>query len=307
MPELPEVEIVRIGLQELIVGKEIKGATTDNLKSFPNAKDQVDQFLVGSTILAVRRRAKVLLIDLDSGYSLMIHLRMTGQLVYVPLEQTQTRNIKGKSRGVGRFGAGHPNDSLVGKLPDKSTRVTFEFSDKSKLYFNDQRKFGWVKLPPTELVAEDPFMKKVGPEPLGSDMPNKIFIQRIRKRNGTTVKAAILDQTTLAGVGNIYADESLWSARIHPSEKVKNISDGKLEILRNEIINVMKLSIQKGGSTSRNYVNAKGMKGSYLSFAKVFKREGMPCFTCGNTIVKLRVAGRGTPCMQHLPDYEWYY
>ncbi len=294
MPELPEVEIVKLGLEDLIVGKEFKSAQTDNAKSFPNDKASVDQFLIGTKVVLIRRRAKVLLIDLSTRYTLMIHLKMTGQLVFVPSARKQSRKLNVKSRKEERFGAGHPNDSLVGKLPDKSTHVTFEFSDGSKLYFNDQRKFGWIKLLPTDLVPEDPFMKKVGPEPLGGKLSNTIFVQRIRRHNGTTVKAAILDQSTLAGVGNIYADESLWAARINPSERVKNISDKRLGELRVEIIKVMKLAIEKGGSTSRNYVNVEGKKGSYLDFAKVFNRENLPCLRCGNTIVKSRVTGRGT-------------
>jgi formamidopyrimidine-DNA glycosylase len=152
MPELPEVETVRAGLQRLLPSRVISGTEHDTDKSFPNAPSDVAQFLVGASIVAVRRRAKVLLIELSSAYSLVIHLKMTGQLVYV---------------GSGeRFGAGHPSDSLVGHLPDKSTRVTLTFTDGSKLFFNDQRKFGWMRLVPTVEVPNIDFMQKVGPEPL---------------------------------------------------------------------------------------------------------------------------------------------
>jgi formamidopyrimidine-DNA glycosylase len=293
MPELPEVEIVRTGLSQLIIGKIIKKVSYDNLRSFPNDKADVGKFIISARVVSVKRRAKVLLIELSSNYTLMIHLRMTGQLVFEPLMyKNQKMNLETLTKK--RFAAGHPSDSMIGKLPDKSTRVIFYFTDESKLYFNDQRKFGSIKLLLTELVNEDAFIKKVGPEPLSRNFSNKIFVQRIRKRNSTTVKAAILDQTILAGVGNIYADESLWAARINPNERVKNITDDRLNKLHMEIKNVMKLAIQKGGSTAKNYVNAEGKKGSYLEYAKVFNRQNMPCKRCGSIIEKSRVAGRGT-------------
>ena len=116
----------------------------------------------------------------------------------------------------------------------------------------------------------------------------------MRRRNNTTVKAAILDQTVLAGVGNIYADESLWGAKIHPATRVKNVSDDQLAKLLEQIKFVMNLSLEQGGSTDRNYVDAEGKKGNYLKFANVFRREGQACGRCGAEVVKTRVAGRGT-------------
>lgn len=280
MPELPEVETVRRGLVALIVHKTItKIAVRDSPKSFPNDQTTVDEFLIGAQIMAVRRRAKVLLIDLDTDYTLVIHLKMTGQLVY---------------RGEQVFGAGHPNDSLIGDLPDRSTRVVMEFSDGSRLYFNDQRKFGWVKLYPSLEVPNIDFMQRVGPEPLEDSFTAEEFIPRIRRRQNTTIKAALLDQTVLAGVGNIYADESLWGAKIHPATRVKDVSNALLSELLEQIKYVMNLAIEKGGSTDRNYVNAEGKKGSYMDFARVFRREGKACPRCGGTIEKSRVAGRGT-------------
>lgn len=280
MPELPEVETVRIGLSRLIVGKRVQSVTHDWPKSFPNAQSDVNQFLIGAEVGAVRRRAKVLLIDLSTEYTLVIHLKMTGQLVY---------------RGEQVFGAGHPNESLVGALPDRSTRITFTFTDGSRLYFNDQRKFGWVKLYPTIEVPNIDFMKRVGPEPLEDDLTHKDFIQRIRRRNGTTVKAALLDQTVIAGIGNIYADEALWGARIHPAKRVRDVTDSELSTVLDEARHVLKLSIEKGGSTDKNYVNAEGKRGSYIDFARVFRREGLVCPRHPDVLIeKSRVAGRGT-------------
>lgn len=284
MPELPEVETVRRGLEKLIIGRVIQTVTHDTAKSFPNAAHDIEQFLISATVRVVRRRAKVLLIDLSTDYTLVIHLKMTGQLVFV---------------GKERFGAGHPTDSLVGELPDKSTRVTFEFKDGSHLYFNDQRKFGWVRLMPTVEVPNIDFMKKVGPEPLETEFTMADFAERLRRRKRSNIKAALLDQTVIAGVGNIYADESLWGAKIHPKRLVETLTKSEIKALYTDLRDVMNLAIEKGGSTDKNYVNAEGKKGSYMDFARVFRREKLACPRCGTTIEKLRVAGRGTHVCPH--------
>ena len=335
MPELPEVETVRRGLERLIVGRTIAGVLSDTPKSFPNPPHEVDQFLIGATVTAVRRRAKVLLIELSSDYTLVTHLKMTGQLVFIedknmansnwkmedstsqkPYSNSHIPNanntsrqasfrgrdddpefVSGSSGGAGpslRFAGGHPSDSLVGELPDKSTRVEITFRDESRLFFNDLRKFGWMRLIPTISVPEIDFMRRVGPEPLEDDFTPEVLYERLQRRKNTTIKAALLDQTVLAGIGNIYADESLWGARIHPATLVRDIPPSSFFLLHSEIIFVLKLSLEKGGSTDKNYVDAEGRKGSYLSFARVFRREGLSCPRCGTTIEKTRVAGRGT-------------
>ena len=235
MPELPEVETVRRGLHRLIIHRTVRSVTSDAVKSFPNSQTDVAQFVVGASVIDVRRRAKVLMIDLDTGYTLVTHLKMTGQLVFV---------------GDERFGAGHPTDSLINELPDKSTRVTIEFIDSSQLFFNDQRKFGWMKLYPTVEVPNIDFMQKVGPEPLEDDFTKDVFYERLQRRKNTTIKSAILDQTVLAGVGNIYADEGLWGARIHPATRVKDVPRTQLDDLWREIREVMALAIEKGAEVT---------------------------------------------------------
>lgn len=289
MPELPEVETVRSGLERFLPGKIVATVWHDWAKSFPNADADVAQFLIGAKILRIKRRGKALIIELDSKHSLVVHLKMTGQLVY----RSQTE----------RFGAGHPNDSLVADLPNKSTRVIFDFTDNSKLFFNDFRKFGWVRLLPTAEVPNIDFFKRLGPEPLGADFTSAQFRVRFARRPNTNIKAALLDQSVVAGVGNIYADESLWAAKIHPQTLVKNVSASKMNTLFHELRAVLQLSIDKGGSSDKNYVNAEGKRGSYLGFAHVFRREGKPCPRCGTLITKTRVAGRGThtcPTCQNL-------
>lgn len=311
MPELPEVETVRAGLSRLIPGRVVNDVWHDWPKGFPNAPTDVARFLVGTKIIHVRRRAKVLIIELSSGYSIVIHLKMTGQLVFVASgdkkirdEGLEIREVSSKtpkspisnlkSTKAPRFGGGHPNDSLINKLPDKSTRVIIDFKDGSKLFFNDQRKFGWMRLLPTIEVPEIDFLKKVGPEPLEDDFTAEVFIKQLKGRKNSGIKAVLLDQTVLAGIGNIYADESLWAAKIHPLTPVASISRTKLVALHSDIRDILNMAIKKGGSTDRNYVNAEGKRGSYIDFAKVFRQEGQPCPRCGTTIEKIRAAGRGT-------------
>ena len=305
MPELPEVETVRRGLANLLPGRTVLRTTTiDSPKSFPNAPNDVEQFLYKATIVGVRRRAKVLIIDLSSEYSLVVHLKMTGQLVFrgeVKVKNLEygIRNLEVKisdpSEPLTSFAGGHPNDSLVGKLPDRSTRVQIDFTDGSHLFFNDQRKFGWIKLVPTTMVEQMPFFQKVGPEPLDPKTKSEEFIQRVRRRSGSMIKPVILDQAVVAGVGNIYADECLWAAHIHPETRSGKLSDEQLNTLFIELVKILQLSIDQGGSTDRNYVDAEGRKGNYLKFANVFRREGQACHRHPDQeILKNRVAGRGT-------------
>jgi formamidopyrimidine-DNA glycosylase len=156
-----------------------------------------------------------------------------------------------------------------------------------------------MRLLPALEIPEIDFFKKVGPEPLDADFTVDIFIERLQRRKNTSIKATLLDQTVIAGVGNIYADESLWGAKIHPAVLVSNVPKAKLVLLYNSLRDVLELSIKKGGSTDKNYVDAEGKKGSYLSFANVFRKQGQPCPRCGTPIEKTRVAGRGTHLCPH--------
>ena len=289
MPELPEVETVKRGLSKLVVRKQITKATSDNFKSFPNLPPEIKAFLLGARIVAVRRRAKVIVIDLDTNYSLVVHLKMTGQLVY---------------RGEENWGAGHPNDSLIGDLPDKTTHAELEFSDGSKLFFNDQRKFGWMKLLATPLVEDLPFFQTVGPEPLTKQFTAEVLAKRLQRRAKSCIKAVLLDQTTVAGLGNIYVDESLFLSRIHPETLTAELTSEQIERLTDNIKQVLQQSIDAGGSSSRNYVDADGKRGNYLDGAYVYGRAGLPCRLCGTPIIKSKVAGRGThicPVCQPFP------
>jgi len=280
MPELPEVETIVRGLDKLLPGKTITGIDFNTPKSFPNAEEDVKKFLVGSKIAKVKRRGKVIIIDLSTDYTLITHLKMTGQLIY----RSSNKN----------FGGGHPTDSLVGKLPDRSTRVVVDFNDKTQLFFNDQRKFGWMRLLPTIEVPNIDFFKKLGPEPLESSFNWQDLDKRLQRRKNSSIKPVLLDQTIVAGIGNIYADESLWMSKIHPATQVNRLTKNKIKELHSNIKAVLSLSIEKGGSTDRNYLNAEGKKGSYLEFANVFRKDGQPCVRCGTIMIKFKLFGRGT-------------
>ena len=279
MPELPEVETVVRGLNRLILKKKIMQVKHDWPKSFPNLEKDVNDFMIGAEISKVQRRGKAIIIKLNNGWALVTHLRMTGQMVY---------------RGEENWGAGHPNDDFLNDLPNKSTRVEIDFEDQTKLFFNDQRKFGYMKLLPEPEIEELSFFQKLGPEPLEDNFTVEIFKERLLKKKNSLVKPTILDQSVIAGVGNIYADEALWRAKIHPETRIKDFSNIDFKNLHESIRFVMNKSIEKGGSTDRNYVNADGSRGNYLEYAAVYHKNGQPCKRCETEISKIRVGGRGT-------------
>ena len=273
MPELPEVETIRRGLNKFIIQKKLVKTTVLCDKSFQGAPVQ-------GLVKAIRRFGKALIIDLDTGDSLMIHLRMTGQLIY-------------DKNGHDRYAAGHPSDNFTAKLPNKQTRVILEFADDGTLYFNDQRKFGFIKVLPTSEVENDAFIKKLAPEPWV--MAPTDFYERLKHHKNSCIKPTILDQTLICGLGNIYADEALFASHIHPERKCGTITEAEATCLLKNAARVMDRSIASGGSTMATYVKADGTKGDYLEkFAQVFRREGKPCPVCGATIEKIKVAGRGT-------------
>ena len=278
MPELPEVETIRRGLNKFIIHSKLCQNKILCPKSFIGTP-QTGQ------VISIRRFGKALVLDLDNHHSLMIHLRMTGQLIYDPDSDTPNTHQN-------RYAAGHPSDNFTATLPNKQTRVILKF-DHGTLYFNDQRKFGFIKVIKTDEVEKDSFIKKLAKEPW--DMKPDEFYEKLQKHKNSSVKATILDQTVICGLGNIYADESLFATKIHPEQKAGSITRKKAEQLLIEARKVMDKSIDSGGSTMATYVKADGTKGDYLEkFAQVFRRENQPCPKCGQKIVKIKVAGRGT-------------
>lgn len=277
MPELPEVEIIKRGLSLSARGSEIKSIKILNQKSFL-ITEEAKKSVVGSTILEISRVGKMLILDLRSGYSLVFHLKMTGQVVY-------------KKQG-NDFAGGHPNESILGPLPDRSTRVIIKFSDGGTLFFNDQRKFGWIKMVKTgEHLG---LIKNLGPDINSNDVNLSTFKQKMLRKSKSKIKQVLLDQSVFAGLGNIYVDESLFMAGLHPESIIGKVPGNKLDSVFNWANKVLAESIEMGGSSSRNYVNSEGGRGDYLSKARVYGRANKDCKKCNNKITKIKVAGRGT-------------
>ena len=271
MPELPEVETIRRGLMRFIKGRKLTRTEVLCEKSFIGEA-------VNGEVVDIRRFGKALLIDLSSGFSLMIHLRMTGQLIWCGDTE--------------KFAGGHPSENFVAELPNKQTRVVLVF-ESGKLFFNDQRKFGFIKVLPTEEVEQDGFIAKLAPEPW--KMTGEELYEKLQRHGKSCVKATILDQSVVCGLGNIYADEALFLAKIHPARRSGTVSLDEAKRLVLAARKVMEKSIEAGGSTMATYVKADGTRGDYLeSFAQVFHRQGKPCLKCGTEILKIKVAGRGT-------------
>lgn len=286
MPELPEVETIRLGLLPRLKKRVIAQVEVHWHKTFNADAEYIATHVAGSMVKDITRRGKVLIVHLNNGHALLFHLKMTGQLIL------ESKNKKANSAGW-RIGGGHPTKSMEGELPDTSTRVIFTFANGDKLFFNDQRKFGWVKLVLEEEVASESLIAKMGPEPMQKGFELHDFINRVQRRHAP-IKAVLLDQSTLAGLGNIYVDEALHLAKIHPSVPASTLIPRQLSSLFDAIKTVLALSINHGGTSFTSYVNALGVKGDYLQHARVFRRTDEPCPTCGKTIEKIRVAGRGT-------------
>lgn len=285
MPELPEVETIKRGLQKKIIGLKITEVEILNSKSF-----QADPSLViNHKVIDVIRRAKVLGIQLVNGYTLVFHLKMSGQVILVQSEGFRAKNEK-------RFVGGHPTKDMLGELPNTSTRVIFTFSDNSKLYFNDQRKFGWIRLIKNDElgIMNYGMSNLIGPEPLEKDFNWEVLKQNLLKRKNLYIKVALLDQTVVAGVGNIYASEACFNAGVDPQKKVKDLTDGEIKKVALGIIKALSEGIEFGGSTRTHFVNAEGEKGLFLDYAAVYNREGKKCKNCEGVIIKIRSAGRST-------------
>jgi formamidopyrimidine-DNA glycosylase len=276
MPELPEVEIIRLGLNKYLPNKKIKDVEVRVPKLFSG-----DLALVkGVTILHVRRRAKVLMIDLSNQHSLLIHLKMTGQLVFQGADE--------KEKVVG----GHPQESYNQPLPHKHSHVIFSFTDGSFLFFNDLRKFGWIQLLETKDSDTHGMLKTVGPEPLDERFTQSVFNERLGKYPNRFIFQSLLDQTLIAGIGNIYANEALYEAGILPERRVKDITSVEWQKLYKAVRHVLEESIKYGGTSDNTYIQVDGKRGDYLAHAHVYhKKNAVPC---GHEVVRKKTGGRTT-------------
>lgn len=296
MPELPEVETIKLGLQKYIVGKTIVAVEVRLRRIFSGDEENV----IGAKIIGVERFGKGLVINLNNGYSIAAHIKLTGQFIY---QDSKTAKEK-LSPKVGN------------EIPNKYTHVIFKLkatsdplrSEASKrqasayLYYNDIRQFGWIKVLRTKDLKTIPFFKDLGPEPpvvqhLGVEplkvLDLEMFMGIVAKSN-LAIKVLIMDQKKIAGIGNIYANDALFDAKIDPRRKAKNLSPAEIEKLYNSILKVLKKGLENGGASELNYVNALGQEGKYQHHFLAYGQDGKPCSHCKNIIKKISLGGRGT-------------
>ena len=222
---------------------------------------------------------------------LLIHLKMTGQLIY----REPVRGMKGAAGGSKLvLAGGHPIPAVDGALPSKVTHATFTFDDGSQLFYNDLRQFGYLKLMRTADVPAVPIVATFGPEPLERGFTAKRFAELLQRRPTAKLKPLLLDQTFIAGLGNIYVDESLNLAKLHPLRRAGSLTAVQRAALYRAIKSVLRKAIKMGGTSDNTYVTIRGGRGDYLRVARVYHRTGEPCRACGTPIKRMVVAGRGT-------------
>jgi len=296
MPELPEVQTIVSELDDKIRGKAIKSATVFKLQSVRPMNKKFVQGVGGRKILGVSRRAKMIIVGLSGGKYLLIHLKMTGQLVFKDKSGRGVSGghpipVSGKIKAIAAYplAGGEIKDS---GLPGRFTRAMFEFSGGSKLFFNDIRRFGWIKLVDEKAYQQE--IAKYGLEPLSSDFTLKNFKTALKRYPNRKIKQVLMDQSLIAGVGNIYADEAAFAARVMPTRLAGSLSKKEISDLHKAIKRILRLSIRMKGTSADTYVTASGEQGNMMRYLKVYGRPGQKCRSCGGKIHKMKLGGRGT-------------
>lgn len=291
MPELPEVEAIRRKLDQSIRGKVIESTQLLREKTFPNAEFHQAR-LIGQTIQAVTRRAKILQFVLDQDIDILAHLKMTGQFIY--------QDIQGQ-----RIGGGHPTADWVNALPSKYTRFIFHFTDGSQLFFNDLRVFGWLKVYPKHQVPSvfaDLGPDIVTPEEIRQQQIDEQhytflldWLQKKAQRRQIPIKQFIMDNTLLCGVGNIYANEALFAVRISPLRPVSQLTEQEWQELLRAMKTIVLEAVRLGGTTfDGQYVNVDGFAGQFQRKLQVYGQENKPCARCGTPLQRIKQGGRSS-------------
>jgi len=274
MPELPEVETIAKKLKAVAVGRKIEEIQIFNPKTFQGDV----QLLLSQEIVDVSRRAKIIEMVFVNDYVLLTHLKMTGQYLF----QNDGDFIAG----------GHPTNDWQEQLPGKHTRVQINFEDKSKLFFNDMRKFGWLKLVPTSSL--ETVYSALGPDIISPEVTVDYLLSQFKRRK-MPIKQAIMLNEIVCGVGNIYACDSLNLAKISPFRPAQSLNREEVEILLSAMKATINKAIEYGGTTfDGKYVDIEGKSGSYQTKVLTYGREGKNCYNCGGTIQKTKLGGRGT-------------
>lgn len=276
MPELPEVEAIRTGISTHLVGKRVTGIALSLPKLIEAPPGLALDDLLNETLVGVERRGKYLAIFFP-GIAAMLHLKLAGQVVL--------RDGPG-----GGFSAGHPVPAFDAELPHKSTHLILDFDDGSRLYVTDIRHFTRIRLMPTDDL--DAYWESInlGPDTIAPEFTLELFQERISRRRQARIKPLLLDQSFVAGLGNIYVDESLHRAGIHPERKASELSPDEIERLYEAIVEILEIAVPIGGA---EILNGKAIP-DHGGFPFIHGREGEPCLTCGTPITKTRVNNRGT-------------
>lgn len=290
MPELPEVETIRLDLEKELLNKEIVSLKILSPNTLKNTQSVFKKKLLGFNFSEISRRGKLLFFKISGGHNflghnfLLIHLKMTGQLIYL---ERETKIAGGHSLKEGSF-----LESVGGDLPNKHTRVIFNFKDNSQLFFNDLRKFGYLKIVGQVELAKI-LAENYGPEPLEKKL-NEEYLGQVFKNRLRPIKNLLLDQKIIAGLGNIYVDEALFLAGILPTRTAKSLKPLEVTRLVKAIKKIIILALKKRGTTFSDYLDSKGRKGNFSKFLKVYGRAGESCYSCGAKIEKIKLGGRGT-------------
>lgn len=263
MPELPEVETIKAQLNRLVKGKRIKEAEVRLPKLVRHPVKEFKESVEGKKITDFSRRGKLLIFELSDNRFLVIHLKLSGQLVY--------------NGQIGRH-----------------THLVYHFTDKTHLVHNDLRQFGYVKI--VDRKGLDGLIKKekLGPEPLSKEFTLRLFKELLDKRKKSKIKTLLMDQSFIAGIGNIYASEILFKAKVMPARAVGSFKPEEIKRIYQAIKAVLRLAVKKKGTSARDYLDARGEEGDYLKVAKVYQKEGRPCPVCGTEIKRIKMNTRSS-------------
>lgn len=283
MPELPEVETIRRQLEKYLVGHKITKVEVRARKILAEGERNLE----AGKVKKIRRFGKALSIDLDNGYSFVIHIKLTGQLIYRGPNLPKAKNLSPK---------------VSGGLGGKHTHVVFHLDRGGTLYYNDVRKFGWIKIvQSSKLKVQSEFIAKLGPEPvvdINSPPENPLTLNKFKKIVGSTsrvIKVLLMDQESIGGVGNIYANDALWLARISPSRSAKSLSLSEQNNLYDAILEVLKEGLKRGGASELSFVTPDGKEGEYQNHFLAYGRKDEPCDRCHKAkFIKITLGGRGT-------------
>jgi formamidopyrimidine-DNA glycosylase len=290
MPELPEVEAIKLQLGKFLTGHKILSVDVKNRRTFQGD----EQKIIGGKVIGTRRFGKVSVIDLNNNYSILTHVKLTGQYIY------RGPNLKNPLK---------LSSKVTGGVPGPHTLVIFNLDKNGVLYYNDVRRFGWIRTVKSDEIEKESFISKLGPEPdVAKDFAGQVLTLDLFKdilfKTSRPIKVVLMDQTKMGGVGNIYANDALWLAGINPKAPAKDLRGDKVTELFEAILTVLKAGIKYGGASELAFVTPDGTEGEYQEHTLAYGQEGNLCKRCHKSVIKkFFLGGRGTcfcpVCQKH--------